>query len=320
MRLTRTAPQPAAPDEPPTGVWPAGPRDGYTGSFEASAFEQDGFGGGGNGGRGGDGFGDGRFDTKGFDPITGDEVDEDEYDRAGGGRHGHRGSRHRYDDDDGDDDYGHPGRRRWPIVTGALVLLVLLLGGGVYGAWWYNQQQYYVGVQSGYVAVFQGTNQSVAGINLSKLLTRSTLMVSKLGLTDQDTLAQTISKGSVGDAKSLIDVLQSESTRCQGMWTALTSWQAKSVTYQNDLVRAEHSKPKIKVPASAAPGPMPARPDLDSCAPAAAFGIPASALPSTQTTAPAPPATTPTAKPSVTVKPSVTARPRGTATKSPAAG
>jgi hypothetical protein len=141
-------------------------------------------------------------------------------------------------------------------------------------------------------------------------------MVSKLGLTDQDTLAQTISKGSVGDAKSLIDVLQGESTKCQGMWTALTSWQAQSVKYQSDLVKAEHSKPKIKVPASDAPGPMPPRPDLDSCAPASAFGIPASALPSTQTTAPAttPTATTPTAKPSVTPTP------RATVKKTPAAG
>ncbi len=66
-------------------------------------------------------------------------------------------------------------------MTGALVLLVLLLGGGAYGAWWYNQQQYYVGVQDGYVAIFRGTNQSLAGISLSSLLTRSTLKVSQLG-------------------------------------------------------------------------------------------------------------------------------------------
>jgi PPM family protein phosphatase len=309
MRLTRTAPQRATPDESPTGVWPAGPRDGYTGSFDAAAFEPDGLGGRGGGRSGPDGFGADRYDTKGFDRVPGDEDDGDEYDEPGGGRHGHRGSRHRYDDGD---DYGHRGRRRWPIVTGALVLLVLLLGGGAYGAWWYNQQQYYVGVQSGYVAVFQGTNQSVAGISLSKLLTRSTLKVSQLGLTDQDTLAQTISKGSVDDAKSLIDVLQSGSTKCQGMWTALTSWQAQSVKYQADLVRAAHSKPKIKVPASDAPGPMPPEPDMDSCAPASAFGIPASALPSTQQSAT--PVTTPT------VKPSVTATPTATVKKSPAAG
>ena len=45
MRLTRTAPQQATPDEPPTGTWPGGPRDGYTGSFDAAGFETDGYGG-----------------------------------------------------------------------------------------------------------------------------------------------------------------------------------------------------------------------------------------------------------------------------------
>ncbi len=180
--------------------------------------------------------------------------------------------------------YGHRGRRRWPIVTGALVLLVLLLGGGAYGAWWYNQQQYYVGVQDGYVAVFQGTNQSVAGMSLSKLLTRSTLQVSQLGLNDQNTLTQTISKSSVTDAKSLIDGLQNQADLCHQQWTALATWQAKTVSYNAAVARdkASKAKPKPTVPASDAPGPQPATPDPDSCAPASAFGIPASALPGAQ--------------------------------------
>jgi serine/threonine protein phosphatase PrpC len=296
MRLTRTAPQPVTPDESPTGVWPGGPREGYTGSFDTAAFENDGYGGRGGGGARGDGYGTGRFDTKGFERVPGDEDDEGEYDEPGGGRHGHRGSRHQYDDDD-DDDYGHRGRRRWPIVTGALVLLVLLLGGGAYGAWWYNQQQYYVGVQNGYVAVFQGTNQSLAGMSLSKLLTRSTLQVSQLGLTDQNTLAQTISKGSVDDAETLIDGLQSQSNVCHQQWTALATWQAKTVSYNAAVARdrASKAKPKPTVPAADAPGPQPATPDPDSCAPASAFGIQASALPGSQ---PVVPATTPTVTPS----------------------
>ena len=299
MRLTRTSPQTAAPDESPTGVWPGGPRDGYTGSFDTAGFETDGY-----GGRG-DGFGTGPFDTKGFERVPGDEGDEDEYDEPGRGRRGHRGSRHRYDDDD--DDYGHRGRRRWPIVTGALVLLVLLLGGGAYGAWWYNQQQYYVGVQDGYVAVFQGTNQSLAGMSLSKLLTRSTLQVKQLGLNDQNTLSQTISKSSVTDAKNLIDGLQNQADLCHQQWTALAAWQAKTVSYNAAVARdkASKAKPKPTVPASDAPGPQPATPDPDSCAPASAFGIPASALPGSQ---PVAPATTPTVKPSVTPTPTATVR------------
>jgi PPM family protein phosphatase len=300
MRLTRTGPQTATPDESPTGVWPGGPRDGYTGSFDTAGFETDGYGDRGAGGRG-----DGRFDTKGFEQVPDDEDDEDEYDKPGGRRHGHGGSRHRYDDDD--DDYGHRGRRRWPIVTGALVLLVLLLGGGAYGAWWYNQQQYYVGVQDGYVAVFQGTNQSLAGMSLSKLLTRSTLQVTQLGLTDQNTLAQTISKSSVTDAKNLIDGLQNQADLCHQQWTALATWQAKTVSYNAAVAKdkASKAKPKPTVPASDAPGPQPATPDPDSCAPASAFGIPASALPGSQ---PVAPATAPTVKPSVTPTPTATVK------------
>jgi PPM family protein phosphatase len=307
MRLTRTAPQPAVPDESATGAWPGGPRDGYTGSFQAAGFESDGF-----GGRTG-GFGTGPYDTKGFERVPGDE-DEDEYDQPGGRRRGHRASRHRYDDDDSDN-YGHRGRRRWPIVTGALVLLVLLLGGGAYGAWWYNEQQYYVGVHDGYVAIFQGTNQTVAGINLSKLHTPTTLEVSKLGLDDQGQLNQTISKGSVADAEALINTLQGESNTCHTQWMTLVAWQAKSVAYQkyqNELVKVEHSKPKIKVPPVDAPGPQPAAPNVDDCAPASAFGIQPSALPGPGSSTPAP-TPTPTVKP--TVKPSVRATATSTAKK-----
>jgi serine/threonine protein phosphatase PrpC len=271
MRLTRTAPQPAARDEQPTGVWPAGRREGYTGQFDTAPFETDGF-----------GTGPNRFDPTGFDGAPGE--DEDGYDDRGSRRRSSRGSRHRFDDSiDGDgaggDDYGHRTRRRWPIVTGALVLLVILLGGGAYGAWWYNQQQYYVGVHNGFVTIFRGTNQSVAGVSLSSLLTPSTLKVSQLGTTDQGTISQTISKGSVADAEALITQLQSGVDQCKGQWMALSTWQSQTVKYRSELATAAHSKPKIKVPASDNPGTMPAVPDTASCAPAAAFGIPASALP-----------------------------------------
>jgi serine/threonine protein phosphatase PrpC len=312
MRLTRTTPQPAVRDEP-TGVWPAGrpaSRDNYTREFDTAPLEADGF-----------GTGPNRLDRTGFDGAPG--PDEDGYNGRGSHRRSTRGSRHRYNDTvdaggetDGDDDYGHRGRRRWPIVTGALVLLVILLGGGAYGAWWYNQQQYYVGVHDGYVAIFRGTNQSVAGIGLSSLLTPSTLKVSQLGTNDQSTISQTISKGSVADAKALITQLQGVADGCHQQWTALATWQAQTVKYQDDLVTAAHSKPKIKVPASEAPGPIPAVPDPASCAPAVAFGIPASALPAqaggtavTPTPSPSPtPTRTPTPTRSATVKKSATPR------------
>ena len=258
MRLTRTTPQPAVRDEQPTGAWPAGRREGYTGQFDTAPFETDGF-----------GTGPNRFDRAGFDGDTAE--DEDGYDDRGGRRRSSRGSRHRYDGsgdggDADDDGYAHRGRRRWPIVTGALVLLLILLGGGAYGAWWYNQQQYYVGVHDGYVAIFRGTNQSVAGVSLSSLLTPSTLKVSQLGTNDQSTISQTIAKGSVSDAKALITQLQSGADQCHAQWTALTAWQSQTVKYQGLLAKAakSKSKPKPKVPASEKPGPIPAVPDTRS--------------------------------------------------------
>ena len=192
------------PDESSTGVWPAGPRDGYTGSFESAGFEGDGY-----EGRGG-----------GF----------------GGGRLRHQGLRPRF-----------PATRRTKTSTTSRAAVVTAVavavtattmtmamitvtaadaaGRSLPARWccWCccsaaartapggtTSSSTTSGVQDGYVAVFQGTNQSLAGMSLSKLLTRSTLQVSQLGLNDQNTLAQTISKSSVTDAKNLIDGLQNQ--------------------------------------------------------------------------------------------------------------
>jgi PPM family protein phosphatase len=304
MRLTRTTPQPAVPaGDAATGVWPAGPggargagrggySDGYTGAYDTTAFGPGAAGGGDGGGNG--------YDTASFDRADFDRLGVDADGAAdgdpGGGRHRHR-SRRDPGEDDGSDDYGHRGRRRWPIVTTSLVLLVLLLGGGAYGAWWYNERQYYVGAENGYVAIFRGTNQSLAGINLSSLLTRSTLPVAQLGPTDQGTLAGTISKSSLTDAESLIDGLKTEVDQCHADWSALAAWQTKNVRYHNLLAQAAASKAKVKpkVPPSDNPGARPPTPEAADCAQAAEFGITASQLPGATTATTPPPTAAPTA-------------------------
>jgi serine/threonine protein kinase len=186
---------------------------------------------------------------------------------------GHRATRRKYDEDD--DDY--PWRmRRWPVVTAALGLLALLVVGGGFGFWQYNQSQYYVGVDSGYIAVFRGTNQSLAGISMSSLVLRSTLLVSQLTTSDQASVTQTISQGSVTGAQQVIDQLKTHSSDCQQQWQALVAWQAKNVTFQRELVTDRRTK--TKVPAQDNPGTEPPLADPD-CAPAAAFGITPSELP-----------------------------------------
>ena len=333
MRLSRTAPQPVVPEEPSTGVWQTGPQgtagysDGYTGTFDTSAFDFD--------------RPDSRDrvrDTAAFErpdgfPGQNDDrygADADDRGRRGGG---HRAGRRRYDDGDGDGDddgYGRPTRRRWPIVTGALVLLVVLLGGGLYGFWRYNQGQYYVGVTAdGYVAIFRGTDQSLAGISLSSLLTRSTLKASTLASSDQATLQQTITASSVNDAQLRIDQLQGDANQCQQTYQTLATWKIKDAAFKayqtaKTLATAHHAKAPAVV---ANPGPMPFQlPGTDQCAPSTAFGIPASALPAagtttgTSTSAPTPgatpskPAGTPTATSSAKATPTPSVRTTPTAT------
>ena len=261
MRLTKTAPQQALPDDAAPGDWGSG----YNGHG-------------------------GGPDADGASSVGGS-----------GGRHSHRARRHRFDDDDEDEDYAehHEGRRRWPVVTTLLVLLVLLIGGGLYGGWQYVQGQYYIGVQNGNVAIFRGVNQNLAGISLSSLVQQTNLPVGEVAASNQGMIRQTIAASSLTDARNLVAQIQSAVTDCRKNWENLAIWQTAELNYQRASIAynklTANQKKKIKVPPKP-PAAQPQTPDLADCAPASAFGIPASALPSGQpvTTQTPAPATTPT--------------------------
>ncbi len=331
MRLSRTAPQPVIPEEPTTGVWhPGSPgqadyRDGYTGAYDTSPFtlEQ---------GEANDRVRDTREardarDTAAFERSPGypghdgdREWGPEPGERGTRGR-GHRAKHGRYDDED--DGLGGLGRRRWPVVSGALVLLVLLVGGGAYGFWQYNQRQYYISVSpAGFVSIFRGTNQNLAGISMSSLQSQSTLKASMLNGTDQATLQQTISANSLADAKQRIDRLQTEATTCQQTYTKLAAWQTSYLAYQRYLTeKATATRTKAKQPAVVpSPGAMPAQPDADQCAPATAFGIAASTLPASGESAPPAATTSPSPTPSATVRSTATAKTAATPSATAATG
>jgi PPM family protein phosphatase len=322
MRLSRTAPQPTLPEEPTTtGAWSTGYRDGYTGTFDVQSFDAGGTAGYERAERPAERDGRAR-NTAAFGQVDGyPGLDSDRDEAVAGDRPrrpgGHRARHRGYDEDD---DYARRGRRRWPIVSAALGLLVLLVAGGGYGFWRYNQSQYYVGEENGFVAIFRGTNQNLAGISMSSLVQRTTLSVSQLTTGDQATVSQTISQASVTSAHQVIESLAAHANNCQLQWQALAIWQGKNVKYLAE-VAAAGAKAKTKVPPQDNPGmePTPADPD---CAPAAAFGIPASALPTAQPSAT--PSSTPSSTPSRTPAspsrtPSSTPAAKASSTRTPSA-
>jgi serine/threonine-protein kinase len=183
---------------------------------------------------------------------------------------------------------------RRPVIVAAVALAVLAAGGGGYALWQSvsGQDQYYVGISAGgYVAIFRG----------SSVQTRSTLRASMLAGATEAALEQRISADSLADAEQRIDQLQSVATNCQDAYQQLAAWQTKELSYQRYLqTRALAATAKTKPPTAVAnPGARPAQlPSAAQCAPSTAYGIPASALPSSGTatsaaTAPATPASTP---------------------------
>jgi len=282
LRLARTAPQQAVPDDAPPADWTTG--------FHSTA-----------------GQAQGMTQTRAATGQAGQLTDDAD---VSTGRHSHRARRRRLDDED-NDDYSppqHDGRRRWPVVTTLLVVLVLFILGGLYGGWRYVQGQYFIGVQNGNVAIFRGVNQSVAGISLSSLAQRYDLPVAQVVPSDQGMIRQTITESSLTAAQSLVGQIQSGVTSCREKWQALVTWNSAEQRYQQAV--AENTAKKIKTPPKNNPGPQPATPDITECAPASAFGIAASALPSSQ------PVIQPSTSPSSKSTPTSSARPSSSATRS----
>jgi len=93
--------------------------------------------------------------------------------------------------------------RNWKRRGLALfITLALLSGATVWGIYSYTQTRYYLGVQNGNVAIYQGIKESFAGFGFSHLYEQSNVKVSGLPTFQQELLTRTISADSLADAKA----------------------------------------------------------------------------------------------------------------------
>lgn len=94
-------------------------------------------------------------------------------------------------------------RRKITWLVGALVVLALIAG-GLYAGYRWTQTRFYVGESNGYVAIYQGVQQSVGPIELSHVFQRTDLQTDALSPYAQRQVENTISADSVTAALEIV--------------------------------------------------------------------------------------------------------------------
>jgi PPM family protein phosphatase len=137
--------------------------------------------------------------------------------------------------DEGDE----PPRRRLPIVRSLIVLLLILVVGAGYLGWRYTQDQYFVGTDGGQVAIFQGVNQSVAGVSLSHVYQRTDIPVVQVPSPQQGLIRATIPATSRASALAIV-------ARVRGQYEACLTAYAAQAKYTQDLNNYNAAKAAYK--------------------------------------------------------------------------
>ena len=175
----------------------------------------------------------------------------------------------------------HP-RRRWPIVTSILALLLIVIIVGGYLGYRYTQDQYYVGTDGGDVAIFQGINQTVAGVRLSHVYQRTDIPLAGVPSTYQASVRATTSPGNLSQAQATLRTIQNAYQACQTATANLNRWNTAESKYQAKLAAykkqwktdkvVRSSKGRVKATPPPSPGPQPQVPSDCPAPPATSSG------------------------------------------------
>ena len=167
-------------------------------------------------------------------------------------------------------------RRRWPIVTTALVVLLAAIAGSVYGFLRYAQTQYYVGANGqDQVVIYRGIKEVIAGYSLSHQYKATGISLNQVPSNYQGTVKATDPASSLAAAEQIVANIRNAVTLCHQQYTALAAWATSENTYRERVALAEKNHQSAKnIPS---PGQQPP-PQGAMCAPSSAFSIPAGNL------------------------------------------
>jgi PPM family protein phosphatase len=102
--------------------------------------------------------------------------------------------------------------------AGAIAVTAVVVAGlviGVAGFLWWLGSQWFVGSHVGYVTVYRGIPQAIAGVPLNRIVTQTALEVSALPYYDQQQVERTIDAPTQVDADRIVADLASKAAACQ---------------------------------------------------------------------------------------------------------
>ncbi|MBA3743939.1 protein phosphatase 2C domain-containing protein [Sporichthya sp.] len=101
----------------------------------------------------------------------------------------------------------------WVRFLIAGIVIALIAGGWAGYAW--SQRQYYVGADTGRVAIYKGLSQKIIGLSLSDTYEHQDIELGDLPPYDRQEVEDTIFADSLGDAHKVVDRLRALATACQ---------------------------------------------------------------------------------------------------------
>lgn len=141
-------------------------------------------------------------------------------DRADGGGHGHHRVKRQSADLSREHAGAHPpNRRKWKVLAALAVIIAVAAIAAIIAGNWLNSR-WYVAVNgspgTGTVAIYNGIQGSLLGVNLSSLSTESSVTVGSLPFFDQELVSKGIPASDERDAQRIVSELSDRATACAG--------------------------------------------------------------------------------------------------------